>query len=151
MNLTHVAASRQSAANFTSRQWRRSTEAPIRPGWQVDHLNMSGNTLLAGTTGLMLKSACTNVLVLKNDFTSTAKLAVDGLGRLSVDGINSAGALLSAQIIKNKLGDGVSFHLRAPIEDGTHYFLRQNSHLDAGGSPMNLFPEPLELPVHYQP
>jgi hypothetical protein len=119
--------------------------------WQADRVNVSGNTMLAGGSGLITRGACTNVLVLKNDFASAEQLAVDCIGQLGYNGVDSSGALLDCQVFKNDLGCGVSFHLRAPLMDGTRCFAGQNTFLDSSGSPMNPFTEPLALPVHYQP
>ena len=71
----------------------------------------------------------------------TRKLAIDDLGA----------GLLSAVIAKNTLGDGVSFHLRAPMAEGVRHFLIHNTYLNTNGTPVNPFLEPLALPVHYQP
>ena len=69
------------------------------------------------------------------------KLAIDDLGA----------GLLSAVMAKNKLSDGVSFHLRAPMPEGARHFLIRNTYLNTNGAPVNPFLEPLALPVHYQP
>ena len=60
----------------------------------------------------------------------------------------------SAQVARNKLGWGVSFHLKAPAlldpGDGAKYFLLQNTYLDTDEDSVNPFLDPLALPVHYQ-
>jgi len=111
--------------------------------WNVSQLNLSGNTLLSGGDGLIVQGTCSNAVILKNDFSAAAHLGIDDEG--------PGGSLLYSEIVKNQLSCGVSFHLRAPLQDGTHYFLLENSYLNTNGSAMTLFPDPLNLPFHFNP
>jgi hypothetical protein len=111
--------------------------------WQVSQLNLSGNTLLAGGDGLIVTGACSNVLILQNDFSAAAHLGIDNQG--------PGGSLLFAEIVKNKLSSGVSFHLRAPLADGPHYFLLENSYLNTNGASIGVFSDSLNLPFHFNP
>jgi len=70
---------------------------------------------------------------------------------LLLDDMSGGGILVGAAIAKNKMSEGVSFHLRAPLVDGAHYFLLQNTCLDTNGVSINPFLEPLALPINYQP
>jgi len=120
--------------------------AAVNEGW-VDKLNVSGNTLIGGEQGICVQYALTNAVILGNDFTAANLRSVD----TEKMGGNAVGAIQNAQLIKNKLAGGDSFQLRAPLPDGTHYFLLQNSYVTTNGTPAGLVTEPQSLPVHYQP
>ena len=111
--------------------------------WGAAHVNLSGNLLAVGESGLLIENRATNLLVLRNDFAAASVRAVDDL--------SPPGGPLSSQILKNRLACGVSVHLRAPIQDGSHYFLLRNNYLDTNAATVGLFREPLALPVHFQP
>ena len=115
--------------------------------WWVDKLNVSGNTLMAGEQGICVQYALTNAVILGNDFTPAHLRSVD----TEYFGNNVVGAIQSAQLIKNKLAGGDSFQVRAPLQDGTHYFLLQNTYVTTNGAAASLVTEPQSLPIHYQP
>jgi len=118
----------------------------VSVGW-VDKLNASGNTLIGGEQGIAVQYALINAVILGNDFTAANLRSVDTENM----GENAVGAIQNAQLIKNKLAGGDSFQLRAPLQDGTHYFLLQNTYVTTNGTPAGLVTEPQSLPVHYQP
>jgi hypothetical protein len=113
----------------------------------LNYLNASGNTLTAGEQGICVQYALTNAVILGNDFTPAHLRSVDteNMGR------NVVGAIQSAQLIKNKLAGGDSFQLRAPLPDGTYYFLLQNTYVTTNGAAAGLVTEPQSLPINYQP
>jgi len=108
--------------------------------WGADHLDLAGNTVAQADSLLAVDQACTNMLVLKNDSAAASIRSIDDRG--------TGGGLLSSQILKNRLGCGVSVHLRAPLKDGAHHFLRQNACVSTNGATTSLFAEPLALPIH---
>src|SRR5439155_7366201 len=55
----------------------------------------------------------------------------------------------SQRLTPPESGCGVSYHLRAPFQDGSHYF--QNDYRGFSGGTTNLIPDPLALPFHFQP
>ncbi len=83
------------------------------------------------------------------EITATGARASKALHGVEIQGASCH--LLSAQILRNRLGWGASFHLRAPLADGQAHFLLQNTYLNTNGTAVNLFPEPLALPVHFVP
>ena len=115
--------------------------------WWVDKLNVSGNTLMAGEQGFAVRYALTNAVILGNDFTPAHLRSVD----TKYLGDNIVGTIQSAQLIKNKLAGGDSFQVRAPLPDGTYYFLLQNTYVTTNGAAASLVTDPQSLPVHYQP
>jgi hypothetical protein len=115
--------------------------------WWVDKLNASGNTLTAGEQGICVQYALTNAVIIGNNFTAANLRSVDTENM----GQNVVGAIQSAQLIKNKLAGGDSFQVRAPLPDGTHYFLLQNTYVTTNGTAASLVTEPQSLPIHYQP
>ena len=115
--------------------------------WWVDKLDASGNTLSGGEQGIGVGYALTNAVILGNDFTPAHLRSVD----TEYFGNNTVGAIQSAQLIKNKLAGGDSFQVRAPLPDGTHYFLLQNTYVTTNGTAASLVTEPQSLPIHYQP
>jgi len=115
--------------------------------WWVDKLDASGNTLIGGEQGIAVLYALTNAVILGNDFTAANLRSVDTENM----GGNVVGAIQNAQLIKNKLAGGDSFQVRAPLQDGTHYFLLQNQYVTTNGVPTGMVTEPQSLPIHYQP
>jgi len=115
--------------------------------WWVDKLGASGNTLTAGEQGIAVQYALTNAVILGNDFTAANLRSVDTENM----GGTVVGAIQNAQLIKNRLAGGDSFQVRAPLQDGTHYFLLQNTYVTTNGSAASLVTEPQSLPIHYQP
>jgi len=81
--------------------------------------------------------------LLKNDFAAAITSDIEDKG--------PGGGLISSEILKNKLGSGVSYHLKAPFPDGAHYFMIQNDYRGFSGGTTNLIPDPLALPFHFQP
>jgi hypothetical protein len=120
--------------------------AAVYDGW-VDKLDVSGNSLIGGEQGIAVQYEITNVVMIGNDFTAANLRSVD----MENSGQNPVGVIQNAQLIKNKLAGGESFQLRAPLQDGTHYFLLQNTYVTTNGTPAGLVTEPQSLPVHYQP
>jgi hypothetical protein len=115
--------------------------------WWADKLNVSGNTLTAGEQGICVQYALTNAVILGNDFTPAHLRSVD----TESFGLNVAGAIQSAQLIKNKLAGGDSFQVRAALADGMHYFLLQNNYVTTNGAAASLVTEPQSLPINFQP
>ena len=118
----------------------------VSDGW-VDKLNVCGNTLTGGEGGIFVDYTLTNAVVLGNDFTAANLRSIDAEEYAHGD----FGAVQSVQLIKNKLAGGDSFQVRAPVQDGTHYFLQQNNYVATNGVPTGLVTEPQSLPVHCQP
>jgi hypothetical protein len=114
-----------------------------RTAW-AEHLNVSGNTLQAGGHGVTLMRECTNVVVLKNDFSAATHRS------LSYDDENSGGYLTRAVIAKNILGQGDSFHAKVAWPDSPTYFLLRNTY-QCGMNPVSPFLDAATSPVHVVP
>jgi hypothetical protein len=111
--------------------------------WRGERINVIGNVLLAGGSGVRVAYGATNLILLKNKFGAAAKVAIDNRA--------PPGWLLSSQSIGNQLGCGVTFHLRSAMEDGSSQFLYRNNLVNSTNGAVELSCEPLALPVHYQP
>ena len=109
-------------------------------GPAITFANVSGNRLVSGGHGIHWGNGCTNAVVLKNDFAAAAYRG------LSYDGTN--GAVNAMAILKNDLGQGVSYHLRLRESDAGGFFLWGN-HYTNGVTAVNPFTDSLGAPVHF--
>ena len=112
----------------------------ITTAWSMHFANISGNTLLAGGHGVRWLDAATNAVVLKNDFGGATYRA------LAYDGTN--GAVHAMAILKNRLNQGVSFHLKLREADAPGFFLWNNVFTN-GVTTVNPFTDSASAPVHF--
>jgi hypothetical protein len=109
-------------------------------------VDIAGNTLQSGDMPIYIyyTGGCTNLIVLQKDFS--------GASLWGIQDTSSGGHLLNSLVLKNRLGCGTSsFHLQAPLSDGAHWFLIQNTYLNASGATNGLLVQPTGMPVQYQP
>ena len=102
--------------------------------------NVSGNTLQAGGYGVLLEYDSSNAFILKNDFGAVA------YGGLAFHGVPRT--LQSAVVAKNILGQGVSYHVNLPCQDGFNYFLLRNTY-KYSNTVVNPFLNAAASPVHF--
>jgi len=107
--------------------------AAVSGEW-LEFLNVSGGH------GVNWRNGSVSSVVLKNDFAAAAYLG------LAYDGTN--GVASGVTILKNQLGQGVSFHLRVPESDAGGFFLWQNKFTN-GVTTVLPFTDSANAPVHF--
>ena len=121
--------------------FQRADDAPSAISHQqaIAFGNVSGNTLLAGESGIVWSDLCTNALVLKNDIWAASGGALDYQG--------SNGVVRNIQVVKNVLNQGQSYHLKLKYSDSGAFFLQKNTYTNnvSVGDP---FIDPASSPVH---
>jgi hypothetical protein len=105
------------------------------------HVNVSGNTLLAGGHGVRLGVSNTAFMLIKNDFQVATHrgIAHDA----------PAGAIQTGVIAKNLLGPTNGFHLKTIHPGGWNYFMIRNQYrAGAGTNDYSPFLDPASASVH---
>jgi len=126
----------------------------------ADRLDVAGNTITNADTPLRITGGFTNAIILQNNFA--------GVNLCGIDDESGGGRVASSLVLKNTIScgaggyvSGVSnvppFHLQAPQVDGPHWFLVQNTYVDASTNRLPVSPvwfatwNATNLPVQYQP
>jgi hypothetical protein len=102
--------------------------------------NVLGNTLVAGGHGVRFGLACSNALIMNNNF---AGAAYRGIGyEYTGDSLNTA------QIFGNTLSEGVSFHVQLPWPTSFGWFMGNNQCLDINSNTNSAFLDPASSAIH---
>ncbi|MGA2544452.1 MAG: hypothetical protein ABSG78_23125 [Verrucomicrobiota bacterium] len=91
--------------------------------------NIFGNTLAMGSCGVLFGANCTNGVVLNNDFGN-----VTYGGICLAWGIVASPSLQNAQIFRNILGKGLTFHTQVSYPYSFDWFLNQNQYVNGAMS-----------------
>jgi hypothetical protein len=99
-----------------------------------------GNKMVGGGLGLQFLLACTNVLVMNNDFGAAT---YGGIGYSYI-----GDSITTAQIFSNVLGQGVTFHVQLPYTNSFSWFLGGNTYWDTHSNSIPLFTDPASSAIH---
>jgi hypothetical protein len=102
--------------------------------------NVFGNTLVSGGHGVQFGPAAGTALIMDNNF---ANVTYRGIGQGEF-----GGAVQSASIFNNVLGQGSTFHLQLPLTNNFGWFLQQNQYLNAASNSVPPFIDPAGSAVH---
>ncbi len=102
--------------------------------------NVIGNTLVTGGHGVLFGFACTNALVMDNDFGAAT---YRGIGYQA-----TGNSLNAAQIYSNTLGEGASFHVQLTYSNSFGWFLGNNIYSTTNSNSVSLFTDPASSDMH---
>jgi hypothetical protein len=102
--------------------------------------NVVGNTLVAGGHGLLFGTACSDALILNNNF---AGAAYRGIGSYYI-----GCSLTNAQIFGNVLSEGSTFHVQLFNASSFGWFMGGNTNLDVNSNSVPTFLDPASSAVH---
>ena len=102
-------------------------------------LNILGNTLVTGGYGADFGLECGDALIMANDFS--------GATYRGIGDYQSYNSPASAQVFRNRLGEGVSFHVQIPYTSSFGWFFSQNQYLN-GTNVVAPFVDPVASEAH---